>query len=129
MHILDDIEDLDAANIYIEPPDPNVLTDEDSGDEDGGLVDNLCGRQLRARAEIEFTDGNRVGGNSVSDEATPCFPLESHTFTFPTVEQSKWVKGNLEFNGNFQEPNYSAYFGLSPTNRKWNEKKMCRGIL
>lgn len=91
------------------------MTDEDSGDENGGLVDNLCGRQLRARAEIEFIDGNRVGDNSVSDETTPCFPSESHTFTFLTVEQSKWVKGNLEFSGNFQKPNYSAYFGLSPT--------------
>jgi len=34
------------------------MTDEDSGDENGGLVDNLCGRQLQAQAEIEFTNGN-----------------------------------------------------------------------
>lgn len=115
LHILDDNGNLDVANIYIEPPDPNEMTDEDSGDEDGGLVGNLCRRQLQARAEIEFTDGNRVGDNPVSDEVTPCIPLENHTFIFPTVEQPKWVKGNLEFIGNFQEPNYSSYLGLSPT--------------
>nr|XP_023023884.1 uncharacterized protein LOC111512028 [Leptinotarsa decemlineata] len=52
-------EDIDA--IYIEPPEPNVLTDEDSGDEDcGGTIDNLSGRQLRARAEVKFANKNNV---------------------------------------------------------------------
>ncbi|KAF2883442.1 hypothetical protein ILUMI_22727 [Ignelater luminosus] len=46
-------EDFNVSRIYTEPPDSNVLTDEDSGEEDnGGFIDNLSGRQLRARAEI-----------------------------------------------------------------------------
>ncbi|KAG5894891.1 hypothetical protein JTB14_030596 [Gonioctena quinquepunctata] len=40
-------EDIDV-DIFIEPPEPNVETDEDSADEDyGGLVDNLTFRQVR----------------------------------------------------------------------------------
>ncbi|CAG9839072.1 unnamed protein product [Diabrotica balteata] len=37
----------DLSKIFIATPDPNVLTDDDSGDKEGGLVDNLIGRQLR----------------------------------------------------------------------------------
>ncbi|KAL3265494.1 hypothetical protein HHI36_009698 [Cryptolaemus montrouzieri] len=45
----------DVDSIFIEPPEADVLTDEDSGDEDtGGMTDNLSGRQLRARAEVKF---------------------------------------------------------------------------
>lgn len=41
--------------IFIEPPDANVLTDKDSGDEEeGGLVDNLSGQQLLAGAEVRL---------------------------------------------------------------------------
>lgn len=116
MNILDDFDEMDAANIYIEPPDPNEITDEDSGDEDGGLVDNLCGRQLQASAEIEFTNGQRVGDFSINDqESIPDPPLSHQEFTFPTIEQPQWTQGNLEFNGTFTKPNYSFYFGMSPT--------------
>lgn len=41
--------------IFIAPPDPSTLTDEDSaGEDEGGLVDNLSGRQLMASAEIKL---------------------------------------------------------------------------
>lgn len=116
MNILDDFGDLEAANIYIEPPDPNEITDEDSGDEDGGLVDNLCGRQLQASAEIEFTNGQRVGDFSTNDQESIPDPSFTHkNFIFPTVEQPKWTRGNLEFNGSFSKPNYLFYTGMSPT--------------
>ncbi|KAG8285673.1 hypothetical protein J6590_075709 [Homalodisca vitripennis] len=40
----DDLEDLVVSDIYMEPPEPNVLSDEDSADEDGGgTIDNLTG--------------------------------------------------------------------------------------
>lgn len=38
MHILYDTENLDAVNIFIEPQDSKKLTDEDSGDRNGKLV-------------------------------------------------------------------------------------------
>ena len=42
----DDVdEELDA--VYIEPPDFNAGSDEDSGDESGGTVNNLLHRHLQ----------------------------------------------------------------------------------
>ncbi|KAK9747456.1 lactate/malate dehydrogenase, NAD binding domain [Popillia japonica] len=59
-----DIEDIDE--IFIEPPDTAVLTDEDSGDKDiGGLVDNLSGAQLRVPVEIKLNNSERIGGCSL----------------------------------------------------------------
>ena len=55
LRILDEDEEsqVDVTDVFISPPDGNELTDEDLADEDeGGLVDNLMGRQLRAEAEI-----------------------------------------------------------------------------
>ncbi|KAK9687500.1 hypothetical protein QE152_g36226 [Popillia japonica] len=47
--------DIDIEEIYIEPPDSNVLTDEDSGEEDdGGLIDNLNRQQLLAKANVRL---------------------------------------------------------------------------
>ena len=46
---------LDVDGIFISSPDVNMDSDEDSANEDeGGLVDNLTGRQLLANAEISF---------------------------------------------------------------------------
>lgn len=36
--ILEDNEDLEPEKNYIEPPDPAVASDEDSGDEDSGAL-------------------------------------------------------------------------------------------
>ncbi|KAG5864277.1 hypothetical protein JTB14_021252 [Gonioctena quinquepunctata] len=54
-------------------------TDEDSGEEDnGGLVDNLTFRQLRANAEIRLPNNDRVGVEwSDSDECdSPAEPMD-----------------------------------------------------
>lgn len=54
--------------IFISPPDACVLTDEDSGDEDGsGLLDNLPSRQLAATAEIKLTNKKRLTSNKISN--------------------------------------------------------------
>lgn len=45
--MLEEEEPFEAANIYIDPPPLDELTDENSAEEDeGGTVDNLNGRQL-----------------------------------------------------------------------------------
>ncbi|GBN27847.1 hypothetical protein AVEN_201783-1 [Araneus ventricosus] len=45
--------DSDLEDIYMDPPDVAVVSDEDSAKEDeGGLTDNLSGRQLRVNVEI-----------------------------------------------------------------------------
>jgi hypothetical protein len=54
--------DDDVAEIFIEPPDAAINSDQDSANEDdGGLVDNLSGSQLRSHAEVVFRDGRRLG--------------------------------------------------------------------
>lgn len=45
-----------ADGLYITHPDPVVFMDEDSGDEDGGIADNLNSSQLQAEAEIRLTE-------------------------------------------------------------------------
>lgn len=47
--------------VYIEPPENRIESDEDSGDESIGLLDNLSGRQLQAAAEVVFNSGERIG--------------------------------------------------------------------
>lgn len=48
--------------IFIEPPDPNSISDEDSADEDeGGLIDNLSSRQLSTNVEVVFSNDQRIG--------------------------------------------------------------------
>lgn len=52
----------EVAGIYIGPPEPNILKDEDSADEDeGGLIDNLTARQLTSDAEIVLRNNIRLG--------------------------------------------------------------------
>lgn len=54
--MLDD-EEVDAANIYIEPPDDGRLSEEeDSGEEDAvGSFNNLSGKQLDGLSTAEFS--------------------------------------------------------------------------
>lgn len=48
-------DDLDVREIFLEPPDSNVLTDEDSAEEDeGGMIDNLNRQQLSAHIEMKL---------------------------------------------------------------------------
>jgi hypothetical protein len=70
----DEIEEFSSANIYINPPHLNALSDEDSGPEDGdGLIENLSGAQLSSEAElvIRTATGDNVVrvGEADSDDA------------------------------------------------------------
>lgn len=101
-------EDIDA--IYIEPPEPNVLTDEDSGDEDcGGNIDNLSGRQLRALAEVKFVNKNNVEEDIIQvEKCTKPKPSEPKT-------KSNWVHGDLiSQTRDFPVPDFGKYKDLSP---------------
>ncbi|KAG5865841.1 hypothetical protein JTB14_021951 [Gonioctena quinquepunctata] len=63
-------DELDVGDIYIEPPEPAELTDEDSADEDGGgLVDNLSANQLRAAADISIYQQDNTDDNGIIPEA------------------------------------------------------------
>lgn len=108
----------DVTDIYIEPPESNVLTDEDSADEDeGGVADNLSARQLLAPAEVLFGNKNRLGmeDNEVVDHceaiSSPC----SDTITVATKPIApKFIQGDLqppcrEFNSG----SFSKYSSMS----------------
>ncbi|KAJ8954297.1 hypothetical protein NQ318_005880, partial [Aromia moschata] len=65
-------------DIFIEPPETNVETDEDYADEDeGGMIHNLTGRQLRAPVEVKLIDNTRLCDNSVEPSTVPEEPSAS----------------------------------------------------
>ena len=98
-----------AANIFIEPNDGGV-TDEDSGEEDGGgFLSNLSGKQLNAPAEI-FSSTQKCSSeetSSHSPETFSCFtsqpnitnsipkPDESEKLRKSSYQTPKWKKINL----------------------------------
>nr|CAI5831567.1 unnamed protein product [Callosobruchus analis]CAI5839624.1 unnamed protein product [Callosobruchus analis] len=108
--VFNDDEDEEASDIYISPPEPNVLTDEDSADEDdGGLIDNLSRRQLLADAEI------RVHG-----DGGPALDSEDHEDLLKTLKGKKytnrtWIDGDITKSSDFPKPDYSEFRNMSPT--------------
>ncbi|KAG5863297.1 hypothetical protein JTB14_020644 [Gonioctena quinquepunctata] len=88
--------DLDM-DIFIEPPEANVETDEDSADgDDGGLVDNLTSRQLRAAAEIKLPNNDRIGVEYTQNEISDAQDSEGLESTFASVlldeKEKYWLK-------------------------------------
>ncbi|KAJ8911109.1 hypothetical protein NQ315_003371 [Exocentrus adspersus] len=112
--------DDDIEEIFIEPPDAGVLTDADSGDEDGGgLIDNLSGAQLRAQAEVRLLNNDRIGGCSANDQTQESTPPQGQSSpplqNMHKLEDFEWIRGDLEPNNqNFPAPNYSQYQNMSP---------------
>ncbi|XP_048006923.1 uncharacterized protein LOC125242231 isoform X2 [Leguminivora glycinivorella] len=57
--ILEEDSDYEVNQIFVEPPEPNIHSDEDSGDEDdGALLNNLSGRQLNARCKVVLSSAS-----------------------------------------------------------------------
>lgn len=111
------VDDLDVSQIYIEPPDPNVLTDEDSGDEDGGgLLDNLSGSQLTCKAEIILQCGarNMQNDDGPFTEEQNLEDSEPHQIRRPGLEKISWIQGDIEeLDKCFPKPDYKKYEGMS----------------
>ncbi|XP_064486109.1 piggyBac transposable element-derived protein 3-like [Ornithodoros turicata] len=111
----------DVQAIYIEPPDANVNSDEDSAEEDeGGLLDNLSGRQLRAGAEVVLSDRSRIGGTAddeiSADKATGHSPATGggRKSRRKAQRQTTWSNKDLPSSGTiFPAPDYSALRGKS----------------
>ncbi|KAL3282654.1 hypothetical protein HHI36_005829 [Cryptolaemus montrouzieri] len=92
----------DVDSIFIEPPEADVLTDEAIGNEDAGdMIDNLSGRQLRARAEVKFA--NHVSNiEEIDDEeidaeiVAPSADVPASARTTKCKENYSWVDCDLE---------------------------------
>lgn len=96
--------------MYIEPTN-DELTDEDSAEEDeGGLIDNLSGKQLNAPAEAVFLDGRRTTEDDGDSEE---YSSTSHSSGY---RNPKWRRGNLLSSVDciFPEPSYAKYRDFSP---------------
>ncbi|XP_046980423.1 uncharacterized protein LOC124545520 [Schistocerca americana] len=91
----DDIE----GDVFVEPPDPNVDTDEDSGNEhSGGLLDNLSSHQLRANAEIRMPNNEQIGVDYNCNPPSPSMhteqdPIEPETATQrPNIPEPSYLR-------------------------------------
>ncbi|KAG5864564.1 hypothetical protein JTB14_028222 [Gonioctena quinquepunctata] len=95
-------DNLDVGDIYIEPPEPAELTDEDSADEDGGgLVDNLSANQLQAAAEISIYQQDNTDDNEIISEALE--EPEKEPQPVNSVEKNyysniSWINGDIVCN-------------------------------
>jgi len=61
--VINEEENVEVQDIFIAPPPPNELTDEDSG----GLLDNLPRSQLMSEAEAVFSNHVRIGSTTNYD--------------------------------------------------------------
>lgn len=102
LDILEDNND-DIQDIFIEPPDVSQLTDEDSGDDDGGgLIDNLSGKLLTSRAEVRFHSQNINTIPDISINVSTEQPLLGEYFNlyilyFKIKNLSTYKKRNINF--------------------------------
>jgi hypothetical protein len=109
-------DDIDTEQIFIEPPDSNILTDEDSAAEDGpGLLDNLSGPQLRAGAEIRTANMHHRDDNSEQDSnENGAATIQNFDFSRPGIDGTTWMKGDLiPSSRNFPNFYYSKYENLT----------------
>lgn len=117
----------DADEIFIEPPDSNVLTDEDSAEEDnGGKLDNLSGKQLNTKVEIKFSNSSRNNSDrdEQPEETIMLDNLEkvaqsTHVLCdkITLQENISWIDdGDLQSSGcrQFPEPSYINFIDKSP---------------
>ncbi|KAL4132168.1 hypothetical protein QTP88_009375 [Uroleucon formosanum] len=115
-----------AEDIFIEPPAVNILTDEDSGDEDGGgTIDNLAGRQLQVPVELRLENNIRIGGTSRSSKKSATSSNFSTSVDKFIVENEKWVENRIKpvplwIDGDFDDrvsefpnPNYGHLFNMT----------------
>lgn len=108
-----------VQSIFIEPPETRELSDEDSADEDsGGLLDNLSGKQLQARAELVMDSGVRVGNfDDLTEEDDIPDDVPLSTFIRQNVTNFKWLK-QMDLDSNdeilFPQSDSSKYRNMSP---------------
>ncbi|KAF5278653.1 hypothetical protein FQA39_LY00695 [Lamprigera yunnana] len=92
----------DIANqvdeVFIEPPEATVDTDEDSAEEDqGGMLHNLTGRQLRAPVEIRLIDKYTESPPSESAPSeSPSISSTSENHMPPSASyKNDWINNKL----------------------------------
>lgn len=111
--------------IYMVPPDPSVLTDEDFADEDdGGVIDNLSRRQLSSQAEIILSNNERIDEIRAKEaSSTQTLAVEKQISTILAKDKRKgpknvgknWISGDLQYiEKYFPTPKYAQFEEFSP---------------
>ncbi|KAJ8928627.1 hypothetical protein NQ314_018783 [Rhamnusium bicolor] len=97
-------DDLDVSKIYVEPPEPSQLTDEDSGEDD----DNLSANQLRASAKLKIIEKQSREESSdrednIEDNGNPT-NSRNHENSVDYIDVAKvdynditWIDADLEY--------------------------------
>ena len=128
--MLEEDENLEATDVFIEPPAATMVSDEDSGNEDdGGTVNNLNGRQLYAPCEVVLapssvvphTQDADIGGPSSSPADDHPVPKKKSKTTASKasvknskkpVQRSTWSKKDLKTQKKvFPDPNFPQFRG------------------
>ncbi|KAJ8937181.1 hypothetical protein NQ318_017030 [Aromia moschata] len=112
-------DDIEIDEIFIEPPNSNVLTDEDSGEGDqGGLVNNLNRQQAQALAPAEIRlHQNSKNYNTQEDDVvfTENNFLSQAISEGPGKTNISWMEGDLVPSQKiFPKPGYTRFRHLSP---------------
>ena len=122
-------DDEEIKNIFIEPPEAsNMLTDEDSGDDDGeGEIDNLNGKQLQQPASVLYKSGRVLGGiDPVNEDGASCSNVGKKRKLTKGIKVKKttenknqseveWDDSDLsDLHLPIPEPYYSKYSSMSP---------------
>jgi hypothetical protein len=127
LHELEISDHFNAGNIFIAPPDAGEVTDEDSGEEEGGTVNNLSKGQLLSEAIATTYNGTerRDIGNfeceqpsDSDDDDVPLKLLKSST-------RCKARQQRKEKQGQEQEPRRWCKRDLPPASRflQWSVSK------
>ncbi|PSN29524.1 hypothetical protein C0J52_26397 [Blattella germanica] len=110
--------------IYIAPPEPDILTDEDSGDkEQAGLIDNLNGRQLRANAEIKLKSNMEVSNSNddISEDNISPNKFSVHSSVVPDDSMSNHPPSNSGGQNTLVDVNVLEALKFSSNKRKENK--------
>lgn len=86
--------------IFVEPPDPHELTDEDSADDDvSGTLDNLSGSQLRAGATIKIQNSATDQDDNDANDTNNLETVKENEGTpkVPILEKIKSVKDKINW--------------------------------
>lgn len=105
-------ENENIEEVFMAPPDPNILTDEDSADEEeGGTPDNLSGKQLLADAEVRFRNGDEIlpepqvvhtPGTNNEQRRTQPLPTPPLDPRFPAQPYPQFTKTTEWLDGDFE---------------------------
>ena len=111
--MLADMDDAEDCDIYIEHPDAQELTDEDSNDENDGNDTNtscLSGRQLRASAHLQHRKHHSSENSDNENEEVVC---KSKKRKISNIKWKSVVNKSVQ-EIIFPERNHSSIAGFTP---------------